>query len=193
MSIAVSALPTASVDRLRAASAPIWLQVAGVAGFALLTVLLAQAEWRIYLWSVPLTLQTVSVYASGLFLGRRNGALAMLLYLALGLVLPVFSDGGSGVAHLLGASGGYLVAFPIVAFVVGAITRQRRTLLWTAAALLAGSLVLFGFGVAWLVAGVGLAAGAALVNGWLLFVPFDLTKIALVTALYTGARRASDA
>ena len=193
MSIAVPALAAPSVDRLRASSAPAWLQVAGVAGFALLTVLLAQAEWRIYLWSVPLTLQTVSVYASGLFLGRRNGALAMLLYLALGLVLPVFSDGGSGVAHLLGASGGYLVAFPVVAFLVGAITRERRTILRTAAALLAGSLVLFGFGVAWLVAGVGLAPGAALVNGWLLFVPFDLTKIALVTALYAGARRASDA
>ena len=193
MSIAVPARTTASVDRLRAASAPIWLQAAGVAGFALLTVLLAQAEWRIYLWSVPLTLQTVSVYAGGLFLGRRNGALAMLLYLALGLVLPVFSDGGSGVAHLLGASGGYLVAFPVVAFLVGAITRERRTLLRTVAALLAGSLVLFGFGVAWLIAGVGLAAGTALVNGWLLFVPFDLTKIALVTALYAGARRASEA
>ena len=193
MSIAVPALAAPSVDRLRASSAPAWLQVAGVAGFALLTVLLAQAEWRIYLWSVPLTLQTVSVYASGLFLGRRNGALAMLLYLALGLVLPVFSDGGSGVAHLLGASGGYLVAFPVVAFLVGAITRERRTILRTAAALLAGSLVLFSFGVAWLVAGVGLAPGAALVNGWLLFVPFDLTKIALVTALYAGARRASDA
>jgi len=193
MSIALSAPRTASIDRLRASDAPLWLQVAGIAGFALLTVLLAQAEWRIYLWSVPLTLQTVAVYSSGLFLGRRNGALAMLLYLALGLVLPVFSDGGSGIAHLMANSGGYLVAFPIVAFIAGALTHERRTLGRTALALVASSLVLFTVGVAWLTVVSDLTLRAALVNGWLLFIPFDLTKIALVTALYGGARRASQA
>lgn len=191
MSIALTSPRTASVDRLRDADAPLLLQAAGVAGFALLTVLLAQFEWRIYLWAVPLTLQTVSVYASGLFLGRRNGALAMLAYLALGLVLPVFSDGGSGVAHLLGASGGYLVAFPVVAFLVGALTRERRTPARTALALVAGSLTLFGLGVGWLAVSQELTLGAALVNGWLLFVPFDLTKLALVGVLYGGARRAT--
>ncbi|GAB5534084.1 MAG: biotin transporter BioY [Rubricoccaceae bacterium] len=193
MSIALSAPRTASIDRLRATDAPLWLQIAGIAGFALLTVLLAQAEWRIYLWSVPLTLQTVAVYASGLFLGRRNGAVAMLLYLALGLALPVFSDGGSGIAHLMGLSGGYLAAFPLVAFIAGSITRERRTLGRIVLALVASSLVLFTVGVAWLTLASDLTLWAALVNGWLLFIPFDLTKIALVTALYGGARRASQA
>ena len=193
MSIALSAPRTASIDRLRASDAPLWLQAAGIAGFALLTVLLAQAEWRIYLWSVPLTLQTVAVYSSGLFLGRRNGALAMLLYLALGLLLPVFSDGGSGLAHLMGLSGGYLVAFPLVAFVAGSLTKDSRSLGRTVLALVASSLVLFTVGVTWLTVASDLTLRAALVNGWLLFVPFDLTKIALVTALYGGARRASQA
>ena len=193
MSIALSAPRTASIDRLRASDAPLWHQAAGVAGFALLTVLLAQAEWRIDLWSVPLTLQTVAVYSSGLFLGRRNGALAMLLYLALGLLLPVFSDGGSGLAHLMGLSGGYLVAFPLVAFVAGSLTKDSRSLGRTVLALVASSLVLFTVGVTWLTVASDLTLRAALVNGWLLFVPFDLTKIALVTALYGGARRASQA
>lgn len=180
MSIAVPASRTASVDRLRADDAPLWLQAAGVAGFALLTVLFAQYEWRVYLWSVPLTLQTVSVYASGLFLGRRNGALAMLAYLALGLVLPVFSDGGSGVAHLLGASGGYLVAFPLVAAIGGAVTRRQRGFGRSLLALAGGSVALFSCGVVGLWLATDLTAAEAVVNGWLRFVPWDLTKIALV-------------
>ncbi len=192
MSVALSLPSAASVDRLRADDAPLALQAALIAGTALLTGLLAQFELRIYLWEVPLTLQTLAVYASGLFLGRRNGALAMGLYLALGLVLPFFAGGASGLAHLLGASGGYLLAFPVVAFVAGAITRETRSAGRSLLALVAGSLVLFSMGVVGLHVFAGHEGWAdSVVNGWLRFVPWDLTKIALVGSLYAAARRAT--
>ena len=98
MSVALAAPSAASVDRLRAGDAPLALQAALVVGTALLTGLLAQFELRVYLWEVPLTLQSIAVYGAGLFLGWRTGALAMLLYLALGLVLPMYAGGGSGLA-----------------------------------------------------------------------------------------------
>ena len=192
MSVAVAAPHSSSVDRLRASDAPLWLQAAGVLGFAVLTALFAQADLRIYLWEVPLTLQTVAVYGAGLFLGSRNGALAMALYLAAGLALPVFADGGTGLAHLLGASGGYLLAFPFVAALGGAVTRERRTVGRTLVALVAGSLLLFTFGVSWLhVAADHATWTESVVGGWLRFVPWDVTKIALVASLYAAARRAS--
>ena len=192
MSVAVAAPHSSSVDRLRASDAPLWLQAAGVLGFAVLTALFAQADLRIYLWEVPLTLQTVAVYGAGLFLGSRNGALAMALYLAAGLALPVFADGGTGLAHLLGASGGYLLAFPFVAALGGALTRERRTVGRTVVALVAGSLLLFTFGVSWLhVAADHATWTESVVGGWLRFVPWDVTKIALVASLYAAARRAS--
>ena len=192
MSVAVAAPHSSSVDRLRASDAPLWLQAAGVLGFAVLTALFAQADLRIYLWEVPLTLQTVAVYGAGLFLGSRNGALAMALYLAAGLALPVFADGGTGLAHLLGASGGYLLAFPFVAALGGALTRERRTVGRTLVALVAGSLLLFTFGVSWLhVAADHATWTESVVGGWLRFVPWDVTKIALVASLYAAARRAS--
>ena len=83
MSVALAAPSAASVDRLRADDAPLALQAALVVGTALLTGLLAQFELRLYLWEVPLTLQSLAVYGSGLFLGWRLGALSMALYLAL--------------------------------------------------------------------------------------------------------------
>ena len=180
-----------SADRLRAADAPLWLQAVGVAGFAALTAVFAQAELRIYLWEIPLTLQTVAVYASGLFLGRRNGALAMGLYLLLGLALPIYAGGGTGLDHLLGMSAGYLLAFPVVAFAVGQITRTRRTALRTVLALVAGSVILFASGVAGLALTTDLTLAETVVAGWVRFIPWDLTKIALVTGLYVGTRRAT--
>lgn len=191
MSVALAAPHASSVDRLRADDAPLALQAALIAGTALLTGLLAQFELRLYLWEVPLTLQTLAVYSSGLVLGRRNAALAMGLYLLLGLALPFYAGGASGLAHLLGASGGYLLAFPLVAFVAGTVTRHNRGLGRTLLALVAASGVLFASGVVGLQVVTGMGAAEALTSGWLKFIPWDLAKIGVVAATYLAARRAT--
>lgn len=191
MSVAVAVARPAALDRLRAADLPLATQAVAVVAAALLTAVLAQFEMKLYLWEVPLTLQTVAVYGSGLVLGRRNGALAMGLYLLLGLVLPVYSGGDSGAAHLFGATGGYLLAFPLVALLAGALTETTRTFSRSALALLAGSAVLFTCGVVVLHVAAGHGSWeTSVVNGWLRFVPWDLAKIAAVAGLYAAGRRA---
>lgn len=84
---------------------------------------------------VPITLQTFGVILAGLVLGWRRGGLAVLLYLALGLVgLPIFAEGTGGVAVLSKPSVGYLLAFPVAAVLAGlfatlglrAVDRARR-------------------------------------------------------------------
>lgn len=192
MPVALATPTASSIDRLRADDAPLALQAVLIAGTALLTGLLAQFEVRLYLWEVPLTLQTLAVYGSGLVLGRRNGALAMGLYLLLGLALPFYAGGQSGLAHLLGASGGYLLAFPLVAFVAGTVTRESRGAGRTLLALVAASAVLFASGVV----GLHVFAGyedwsTSVMNGWVRFIPWDLAKIGVVAATYLAARRAT--
>ena len=191
MSLALAAPSAASVDRLRASDAPLALQAALAVGVALLTAALAQFEVRIYLWEVPLTLQSLAVYGSGLFLGWRLGVLSMALYLALGLVLPFYAGGGTGIEHLLGASVGYLFAFPLVALVAGGITQSDRSAGRVLLGLLAGSAVLFTCGVIGLNVVAGLGWSDAVMSGWVKFLPWDLTKIALVASVYLGARRAT--
>jgi|SRR5215469_2624361 len=70
---------------------------------------------------VPLTLQPFAVLLIGLTLGSRRGLATLVLYLAEGAVgLPVFNPlGPGGVAQLLGPTGGYLMAYPVAAFVAG--------------------------------------------------------------------------
>jgi biotin transport system substrate-specific component len=179
----------ASVDLLRSDHASALTQVAGIVGFALLAVLGAQV--RIYLWEVPITLQTLAVYGSGLFLGWRNGLLSMALYLALGLVFPVFAGGGYGPAYLFGAaSAGYLLAFPLVGAVVGAASARWNTFAGSVLSLALGSLVLFSIGVTWLHYAAGHATWTeSIYKGWALLALWDVAKILLVGAAYTGARR----
>ena len=70
--------------------------------------------------AVPITLQTLGVILAGLVLGWRRGALAALLYLALGLAgLPIFAEGTGGLAVLSKPSAGYLLAFPFAAALAG--------------------------------------------------------------------------
>ena len=70
--------------------------------------------------AVPITLQTFGVMLAGLVLGARRGALAALLYLAVGAAgLPVFSGGAGGIGVFAGLSAGYLLAFPLAAALAG--------------------------------------------------------------------------
>ena len=180
---------TASVDLLRREDASALMQVAGIVGFALLAVLGAQV--RIYLWEIPITLQTVAVYGSGLFLGWRNGLLAMGLYLLLGLFFPVFAGEGFGATYLLGAlSAGYLLALPLVAAVVGAASERWNSFAGSFLSVAFGSVVLFTCGVVWLHIAAGHATWAeSIYKGWVLFVLWDLAKLLLVSGAYTGIRR----
>ena len=182
---------TAWIDHLRQEHASVAAQVLGIIGFALLTALGAQV--RVYLWEVPFTLQTVAVYGSGLFLGWRSGLLAQLLYLALGLFLPVYAGGEMGPAYLFGAvSAGYLLAFPLSALVVGALSKRWNTLTGSVLSLMAGSLVVFAGGVLWLHFAADHATWLeSIEKGWLRFIPVDLAKILLVGLLYSGTRRLS--
>lgn len=177
------------IDVLREERASTLVQALGIVGFALLTALGAQL--RVYLWEVPFTLQTLFVFGSGLFLGARNGMLAQLLYLALGLFAPVFAGDGYGLSYLVGAvSAGYLLGYPLAALVVGRLSRRWNTLPGSGLAMLIGSLVFFATGVVWLHYAADHATWIESIDkGFVRFIPADLAKVALVAMLYSGTRR----
>jgi biotin transport system substrate-specific component len=137
---------------------------------------------------VPFTLQVLAVILSGLLLGPRYGALAQAVYVLVGAVgVPVFSGFSGGLGVILGPTGGYLVSYPIAAAVAGVATPavaggvRRRAfysgLLWGCA----GLAVIYVLGAIWLAAVTRLPFGMVLVQGVLIFVPFDLIKVALAT------------
>lgn len=179
--------PRTLVDALLPRQQRSWLlDAALVVLFSAFVALTAQVE--IPLWPVPLTLQTLGVLFTGAVLGGRRGALALLLYLIEGAAgLPVFAGGASGVAQLLGPTGGYLVGFVVAAALVGWLAGRGwdRRLTWTALAMVVGNLVIYALGVAWLAIYLG-DLQTAVVSGALIFIPGDLIKIALAALALPG-------
>src|SRR6184192_979114 len=141
-------------------------QVGLVVGFSLLTALAAQVA--IPIGPIPITGQTFAVLLTGALLGSRLGALAIIAYLIEGASgLPFFAGGHFGLAHLVGATGGYLISFPAAAYITGAFAEHGwdRRFLSAAAAMAIGSAVILFCGWAWLSFAFHTPPTAALLNG----------------------------
>ena len=126
-----------------------------VVGASLFVALCAQPSVRLPFTPVPLTLQNFGVLAVAMLLGPRRGCAALALYLAEGAAgLPVFNPAGvGGIMQIMGATGGFLMAYPFVAFVTGWIyERTGRRFSGALLAGLAGEVLLFVGGLSWLFA-----------------------------------------
>jgi biotin transport system substrate-specific component len=100
-----------------------------IAAGALIVALAAQVAVPLPYSPVPLTLQGLAVLLVGGLFGSSVGAASMVLYLVAGAYgAPVFAFGGSGLARILGPTGGYLLAFPIAAFITGRLASRGRLL-----------------------------------------------------------------
>ncbi len=163
-----------------------------VVGASLLVALCAHLTLPLPFTPVPLTLQNFAVLLVGLLLGGRRGFAALGLYLAEGAMgLPFFNPAGAGgIAQLLGPTGGYLIAYPVVAFLAGWIWEHSRggfarALLASAAA----EIVLFAGGVSWLMLIAHARFAQAAVFGLYPFVFAEIIKVMAASGAASRFRR----
>jgi biotin transport system substrate-specific component len=168
-----------------------WLQtslivIAGSALIALWAHVALPLPWT----PVPLTLQTFAVLLLGLVLGPGPAAAAAALYLLEGAVgLPVFAPTGPlGFAHLIGPTGGYLVAYPFAAWLTGRLGARRAFPRAFGAALL-GSLVILLAGGVWLMAMTHAPLSVTLTSAVLPFLPGDALKCVAAAGAAAGWMR----
>ncbi len=163
-----------------------------VLGFSVFLALCAQISINLPFTPVPITLQTLGALLTGAALGSKRGTLAMLVYLAEGAAgLPVFAGGKAGFIYLAGFTAGYLWAIPLAALVTGLLCERGfdRSYLTSALAMLPGSLIFYALGVPWLAITAHMTIGHALVAGMLPFIPGDLLKLVIASALLPSAWR----
>ena len=163
--------------------------------FAGTLLLAACAHVSVPLWftPVPLSLQPFGVLLLGLLLSPRMAVATLVAYLAEGVAgLPVFAPGiVSGPAHLLGPTGGYLMAYPVAAFVISLVWRRSSRGFFAAFASAAlGDLLILVCGAAWLTAVSRAQSTTALLAGVLAFLPGDALKAAAAAGIASGWQRA---
>lgn len=180
MSVRVSTLSLMDVLFPRATLAQnVLLVVSG----SLLVALCAQFSFYLPFSPVPVTGQTFAVLLVGATFGARRAAAALLLYLVEGAAgLPVFAPGGlPGLARFAGPTAGYLLTYPLAAFLLGWLTERWPRRSWLVAVFAAEALIFAG-GVSWLKVWAQLSWPQAVTQGLLPFLPGDLLKVVLVGA-----------
>jgi biotin transport system substrate-specific component len=178
------------------------VQVASVLFMTALTAAAAQVSVPLPFTPVPFTFQPMVVLIAGLVLGPRLGPASQALYLGLGIAgLPVFAASAAlppGVLRLLGPTGGYLLAYPLAAFLTGWLAERGfdRRYLTSVIAMAAGLIVIYACGALWLglfartiggSASVGVSA--AVMAGVYPFVLPDLIKVSAAAAILPGLWR----
>jgi len=172
-------------------------RVAAVAFVTVLTAIAAQMSIPLPFTPVPFTMQPMMVLVGAAALGGRLGAASQLLYLSLGIFgLPVFAASATlppGFARLLGPTGGYLISYPLAAFVAGWLSERGfdRRYATSVVAMAAGLAVVFAFGILQLaiVSRPQLGIGGALAAGFFPFVLADLLKVVAAAGVLPSAWR----
>lgn len=141
----------------------------------------------------PITLQVLGVFLAGIMLGPLWGAAAMTLYLAAGAVgAPIFAGGSAGLGVLIAEpSLGYLWSYPVAAAVIGLVVHRGATLRdyrdssipTLVGATVLGTIVIYAFGIAGLMAILGIGVGEAFAVGAAAFIPAEALKIAAAVGI----------
>jgi biotin transport system substrate-specific component len=173
-----------------------WIkQTVIVVSASLFVALCARVTLPLPFTPVPLTLQNFGVLLVGLTLGARAGFAAMVLYLLEGAAgLPVFNPAGpGGIAQLLGPTGGYLMAYPLVAGLAGlVIDLGKRTFARAALSGLLAEILLFASGIGWLAVLTHSFSQAARF-GLYWFLSAEIIKVMFAAALAIRIRRSPKA
>jgi biotin transport system substrate-specific component len=167
--------------------------LAYIALFAAITAVLGLVP-AIQVGPVPITAQTLGVMLAGAVLGARRGFLSQLLFLVLVAIgLPLLASGTGGLAVFAGPTAGYLISWPIAAFVVGWLTERFWARYNLARGILAnvvgGIVVIYAIGVPVLAAVANLSPKAAIVSGALPFLVGDAIKAVLAAVIAVQVRR----
>ncbi|MEV6669144.1 biotin transporter BioY [Streptomyces sp. NPDC051162] len=141
----------------------------------------------------PFTSQTLGVILAGSIVGARRGGLAILLFVVLVVIgLPVLPGGRGGLGVVLGPTGGFILAYPLGAYVTGLLTERlwKRYNQWTAMLcnLVGGALVLYAVGIPWMAVAAHLPLEKA-VTGSVVFLPGDLVKVVIGSLAAVTVRR----
>ncbi len=143
---------------------------------------------------VPIVLQNLFIMLAGLLLGGRWGLISVAVYLLAGAVgLPVFAGGTGGVGKFVGPTGGYLLGFAAAAYLIGIISEKGRgRVAVDVMAMVAGTLIIYAFGVSWLKVVTGMSFTKAFAVGMLPFLIGDALKMAAAIPIARALRPMMD-
>lgn len=160
-----------------------------IAIMAAITAVMAQISIPMPL-GVPMTMQTFAVTLAAIMLGAKRSCIAMCIYLLLGAVgLPVFANFNGGFQNIIGPTGGFLISFPLMAFIIGLAMNYRKNKVLFVVLITAGTIVNYIVGVAMFCFITGSPVMTGITACVLPFIPTAIIKAVLATILGLELRK----
>lgn len=133
---------------------------------------------------VPMTMQTFAIILAAVVLGAKHSAIATLVYLLLGAVgVPVFTGFTGGFGSLVGPTGGFLISFPLMAFLIGYGVEHRQKKGVFTFFLILGTLANYAVGVLMFCLMMSSTVMAAMTACVIPFIPTAVIKAVLTSVL----------
>lgn len=141
---------------------------------------------------VPFSFAMAAIYLSGVLLRPGTAFWTQVAYVLLGAAgAPVFSGFSGGLGKLFGPTGGYLAAYPLMAYIIALLAAKWGGGFWKYAASMSLALALcYLLGTSWLAFSSGVSFWTALAVGMLPMLPLDLVKVFGTAFFASGLRRA---
>lgn len=144
------------------------------------------------LYPAPITLQSLAIMVVGLLLSPKDAFLSAGLYVVIGMIgLPVFAGGTGGLHVLFGTTGGFIIAFPIAAFVISVLKNYihtKNSIIQKAMvfliALFGGVVITYLIGAIWIAKLTGINYLLVL-KSFVIYLPGDITKAIISTFIYS--------
>lgn len=140
---------------------------------------------------VPITIQVFGIALAGTILGWKQGCMATIVYILLGCIgLPVFSNFRGGLQCLTGMTGGYILAWPVMAALSGIRMKHPNpmaSLLFSVLLSIAGLMVVELAGAfQWFLLTSDMSFQAIVAYSFVAFIPKDI--VLTILAVLTGTR-----
>ena len=160
--------------------------------FAAITVVFTQISIPLPFTPIPFSMCILAVFLTGAILPKWYAVYAQIVYLLLGVCgLPVFGNFSGGISRLLGPTGGYLIVFPVMAFLTAWIPElfHRKSITTLGLGMLAALFVCHLSGSLWYAAVGNVGWMQALMAASIPFIPLDLVKAVIASCFATALNR----
>lgn len=152
--------------------------------FASITAILAQIAIPLPFSTVPLTMQVFAVTISGVILGAKKGFISQVIYILLGAIgMPVFAQMSGGPGIIFGYTGGFIMAFPLMALLIGYISEKYNSISAIMISMILALIINYTIGTLW----YSFVAGVGFMQGFMVcvvpFILIDLVKVGLATTI----------
>lgn len=155
--------------------------------FASVTAILAQISIPLPFTTVPLTMQVFAIMLCGMLLGSKLGFISQVIYVLIGAIgIPVFAQMRGGLGVILGPTGGFLVSFPIAAFIVGYFSQKHKSKLSVIIGMVLGLVAIYIVGTLQFCLITKVSFMSGLMACVLPFVAVDALKIGLAYVIGSG-------